>query len=110
MRILEPFFTTKDTGTGLGLWVSGEIIAKHNATLRVASRRAEAGKRSGTVFMLFFPGRRDWVSAPEFTSGRVQRVTVRPLAWREIRSQLDYLEAEAGLDTAERSGRARQQL
>jgi PAS domain S-box-containing protein len=55
MRIFEPFFTTKETGTGLGLWVSSEILAKHNATLRVASRRAEAGKRSGTVFMLFFP-------------------------------------------------------
>ncbi len=54
-RIFEPFFTTKETGTGLGLWVSGEIIVKHNATLRVASRRAEEGKRPGTVFMLFFP-------------------------------------------------------
>jgi signal transduction histidine kinase len=54
-RIFEPFFTTKETGTGLGLWVSGEIIAKHNAKLRVYSRVAEAGKPSGTVFMLFFP-------------------------------------------------------
>jgi PAS domain S-box-containing protein len=54
-RIFEPFFTTKETGTGLGLWVSGEIIAKHRALLRVASRRAEEGKRRGTVFMLFFP-------------------------------------------------------
>ena len=40
-RIFEPFFTTKETtGTGLGLWVSGEIIAKHNATVRVVSRAA----------------------------------------------------------------------
>lgn len=54
-RIFEPFFTTKETGTGLGLWVSGEIIAKHNATLRVYSRTGEAGRASGTVFMLFFP-------------------------------------------------------
>ena len=57
-RIFEPFFTTKETtGTGLGLWVSSEIIAKHNATVRVASRPAEAadGRQSGTVFMLFFP-------------------------------------------------------
>jgi PAS domain S-box-containing protein len=56
-RIFEPFFTTKEsTGTGLGLWVSSEIIAKHNATVRVASRAAdESGKPSGTVFMLFFP-------------------------------------------------------
>ncbi len=57
-RIFEPFFTTKEaTGTGLGLWVSSEIIAKHKALVRVASRPAEgtSGKQSGTVFMLFFP-------------------------------------------------------
>jgi signal transduction histidine kinase len=57
-RIFEPFFTTKETtGTGLGLWVSSEIIVKHNGTVRVASRPADAvsGKQSGTVFMLFFP-------------------------------------------------------
>ncbi len=58
LRIFEPFFTTKETtGTGLGLWVSSEIIAKHKGTVRVASRppEAEDGKHSGTVFMLFFP-------------------------------------------------------
>ena len=58
LRIFEPFFTTKETtGTGLGLWVSSEIIAKHNATVQVASRPADAanGRQSGTVFMLFFP-------------------------------------------------------
>ncbi len=58
LRIFEPFFTTKETtGTGLGLWVSSEIIAKHKGTVRVASRPAKAanGKHSGTVFMLFFP-------------------------------------------------------
>ena len=58
LRIFEPFFTTKEaTGTGLGLWVSGEIIGKHNATVRVVSRPAGAanGRQSGTVFMLFFP-------------------------------------------------------
>lgn len=57
-HIFEPFFTTKETtGTGLGLWVSSEIIAKHNGLVRVASRPADPanGKQSGTVFMLFFP-------------------------------------------------------
>src|SRR3984885_7844530 len=64
-RIFEPFFTTKEsTGTGLGLWVSGEILAKHRATVRVASRAAEDanGRGSGTVFMLFFP--EDGIGAP----------------------------------------------
>src|ERR1700760_3234219 len=55
LRIFEPFFTTKEsTGTGLGLWVSSEIIVKHNATVRVVSRTA-GDKPSGTVFMVFFP-------------------------------------------------------
>ena len=57
-HIFEPFFTTKETtGTGLGLWVSSEIIAKHHATVRVISRPAGAanGRQSGTVFMVFFP-------------------------------------------------------
>jgi PAS domain S-box-containing protein len=55
-RIFEAFFTTKEaTGTGLGLWVSAEILAKHNAVVRVRSRTAEKGKSSGTVFMVFFP-------------------------------------------------------
>jgi signal transduction histidine kinase len=54
-RIFEPFFTTKkDTGTGLGLWVSRELIEKHGGRLRV--RSSVTGGRSGTVFMLFLPG------------------------------------------------------
>ena len=55
-HIFEPFFTTKEvTGTGLGLWVSAEIIQKHSGTVAVRSRSINEGKTSGTVFMLFFP-------------------------------------------------------
>ncbi len=55
-RIFEPFFSTKgNTGTGLGLWVSSEIAAKHQGRLQVRSRRASvAGQPSGTVFRFFF--------------------------------------------------------
>jgi len=52
--IFEPFFTTKkDTGTGLGLWVSRELVEKHGGSLRVRSSTSEG--RSGTVFSIFLP-------------------------------------------------------
>ena len=62
-RIFEPFFTTKEeTGTGLGLWVSHEIILKHHGLVHVRSRAAEGGKGSGTVFQLFFPDNQELAS------------------------------------------------
>jgi PAS domain S-box-containing protein len=55
-RIFEAFFTTKDaTGTGLGLWVSYEIIQKHRGMVRVRSRAAGSERTSGTVFQIFLP-------------------------------------------------------
>jgi PAS domain S-box-containing protein len=53
-RVFEPFFTTKgDSGTGLGLWVSKEIIDRHQGSLRVRSSQREG--HHGTVFTLFLP-------------------------------------------------------
>jgi signal transduction histidine kinase len=53
-RIFEPFFTTKgNNGTGLGLWISREIMERHRGSLKVKSRRA--AHCSGTVFTLFLP-------------------------------------------------------
>lgn len=60
-RIFEAFYTTKEvTGTGLGLWVSHEIILKHQGFVRVRSRAAERSlpvppRPSGTVIQFFIP-------------------------------------------------------
>jgi two-component system NtrC family sensor kinase len=53
--IFKPFFTTKDvgTGTGLGLYVSYEIIKKHEGDISVSS---EVGK--GTAFTIELPCKR----------------------------------------------------
>jgi PAS domain S-box-containing protein len=52
-RIFEPFFTTKEImGTGLGLWITKQIVDKHGATIRVRSKAAK-----GTVISIVFPTR-----------------------------------------------------
>lgn len=65
-RIFEAFFTTKDvTGTGLGLWVSHEIILKHHGLVHVRTRTAAKGGPSGTVFQIFFPDNQDLTAAAQ---------------------------------------------
>ncbi len=53
-RVFEPFFSTKGAvGTGLGLWVSQQIIEKHGGTIRV--RSSSDGLRRGTTFSVALP-------------------------------------------------------
>ena len=52
-QIFEPFFTTKgDAGTGLGLWVSADVVARHGGGIALRTRTTPP---SGTVFSVFLP-------------------------------------------------------
>ena len=63
-RLFEPFVTSdKEVGTGLGLWISQNIVEAHGGSIRVRSS-AKPGK-SWTVFSVFLPARARPVSAKE---------------------------------------------
>mgnify|MGYP000653099045 CR=1 FL=1 len=49
-KIMDPFFTTKKKGLGLGLTISKEIIERHNGKIEVESKINE-----GTVVSIYLP-------------------------------------------------------
>jgi signal transduction histidine kinase len=49
-RVFEPFFSTKERGSGLGLTICASIAQTHGARIRAANH--EAG---GAVFTVDFP-------------------------------------------------------
>ena len=54
-RVFEPFFTTKkDVGTGLGLWVTKEIIERHGGSIAIRPSNGYEGFK-GAAFVLQLP-------------------------------------------------------
>jgi len=49
-HIFEPFFSTKDAGSGLGLFIAHQIVAAHGGEIRAAPRPA-----GGSEFTIHFP-------------------------------------------------------
>jgi two-component system sporulation sensor kinase C len=58
-NIYKAFYTTKGIGgTGLGLWISSEIVSRHHGRLLVRTSQRPSPQRSnqgGTIFELFLP-------------------------------------------------------
>ena len=61
-RIFEPFFTTKENGTGLGLCIAAQVMARHGGGLVL-----ESSTEKGTTFAIWMP------VAPEQAHGQDSR-------------------------------------
>jgi signal transduction histidine kinase len=58
-KVFEPFFSTKEKGTGLGLPLTHQIIQEHGGTIAV-----ESVPGRGTVFTVRLPSRRERAGDP----------------------------------------------
>jgi PAS domain S-box-containing protein len=58
-HIFEPYFTTKESGSGLGLMIVHNIIQEHGGRIEVRSKRG-----FGTTFTILLPLRRDKLQLP----------------------------------------------
>jgi signal transduction histidine kinase len=55
-HLFSPFFTTRNDGNGLGLWISVGLVERYGGTI-VAVNRQDAGKHlTGAVFSVWLPG------------------------------------------------------
>ena len=61
-RLFEPFYTTRQGGTGLGLFISNKLVRRHNGHIRVKSKPGE-----GSTFTVTIP-----LSQPEGSEGSWQ--------------------------------------
>lgn len=48
--IFDPYFTTKEEGSGLGLWIAQQIVTAHGGTLLAQNKQP-----SGAVFIMTLP-------------------------------------------------------
>ena len=52
-QLFRPFFTTKNEGNGLGLWISLELVERYGGHLHGANRRERGEESAGAVFSLW---------------------------------------------------------
>ncbi|MBA3063639.1 MAG: HAMP domain-containing histidine kinase, partial [Atribacteria sp.] len=54
-QIFDPFFSTKDKGSGLGLSIVYKLVEAHQGEIKVESKEGE-----GTKFVIFLPQKGGW--------------------------------------------------
>jgi PAS domain S-box-containing protein len=71
-KIFDPYFSTKQAGSGLGLATVHSIITKHKGQIHVSS---EAG--TGTTFTIFIPAEKDSQKIIESKPGHEEKKTIK---------------------------------
>jgi two-component system NtrC family sensor kinase len=73
-RLFQPYFTTKKHGTGLGLFVTRQLVTDHGGTITCESRPGE-----GTVFRVWLPLAREsyQLSAISYQPNQSERIESR---------------------------------
>jgi C4-dicarboxylate-specific signal transduction histidine kinase len=54
-RLFSPFFTTKNDGNGLGLWISVGLLERYGGSISGANRSDQGENASGAVFGVWLP-------------------------------------------------------
>ena len=83
-RIFDPYFTTKDQGSGLGLAVAHSIVAKHDGHIRLESRVGH-----GTTVEIFLPAASEAADVEEGVMGPPAGGTGRVLVMDDESAVLD---------------------
>jgi C4-dicarboxylate-specific signal transduction histidine kinase len=55
-RLFSPFFTTKNDGNGLGLWISVGLVERYGGTIQALNRSDTCEGAKGAVFGVWLPG------------------------------------------------------
>ena len=87
-RIFDPYFTTKETATGLGLATTYAIISKHAGHISVESKPGH-----GTVFHIDLPASLERPATTSAVSGAIQKGTGRLLVMDDEEPIRNLLEA-----------------
>jgi signal transduction histidine kinase/CheY-like chemotaxis protein len=95
-KIFDPYFTTRASGSGLGLAVSYSIIRNHNGHIAV---RSEPGR--GTTFDIYIPAStKDEKAQAHTDAGREKRVD----AWQVLLMDDDQMILDVGAKILKRLG------